>query len=602
MKHAIYIGITTLYWASLAIAQNQLQNSGLEFPDENGSQLPQYWTERHRNYAPLEFSDVCFSGSKSALFSGDGQKRMWQQKVANPHGWGFIIKAQVMAQDACYAAREDKVIIMAQVFYKGYGQGSSTVISLEVPPGSYSWQQIAARQTLDPKLILDYIIFSVRGQFSRGRIYLDDLELLEDETQAPLYLQKNKVQDLLDQLNRLGPIDASVAKAQALLQQALDAADSTPPNLDAAKDGWEKAADALTPKVWAAMFPEAITDKVVEARMVYHGLGATKEECRRNLDFMQKLGVNGCYLSLGGWSEVVYHSELIPTCQGWEEFDALTYFIAEAHRRGIQVFGYLAVFHGSEEPLRAKGNLYEKHPDWFADGRERGFRCFPDPANPHVADFAVQAYTELAHRYALDGIGLDYIRYPDPPALNYDEYNRRQIKERYGIDILEGEPFNDPNRWTKIQEYRADKVGQIVESVRMTIKSRRPNASLIACLASDPETAFRHYGQNWANSSQWLDYASPMNYNEVSLDEELLSRQRDICKANQALFIPAIGGMPDVHGSWTISTWAQRVAIQRKIGCDGIIIYRIADIDPAIASFFGKGPFYGKVDFPKPLK
>ena len=74
------------------------------------------------------------------------------------------------------------------------------------------------------------------------------------------------------------------------------------------------------------------------------------------------------------------------------------------------------------------------------------------------------------------------------------------------------------------------------------------------------------------------------------------------CRRNKSVYIPAIGGMPKVHRSWTLSEWARRVALQRKLGGDGIIIYRIAEFDTAVAAFFGKGPFYGKARFPDPIK
>jgi hypothetical protein len=60
--------------------------------------------------------------------------------------------------------------------------------------------------------------------------------------------------------------------------------------------------------------------------------------------------------------------------------------------------------------------------------------------------------------------------------------------------------------------------------------------------------------------------------------------------------------MPELHQAWPISKWAERVALQRKIGCDGIIIYRMGGFDPAVAAFFGKGPFHGTVKFPEPPK
>ena len=70
----------------------------------------------------------------------------------------------------------------------------------------------------------------------------------------------------------------------------------------------------------------------------------------------------------------------------------------------------------------------------------------------------------------------------------------------------------------------------------------------------------------------------------------------------KAVYIPALGGMPEVHEQWTISEWARRVAIQRKIGCDGIIVYRFNGFDTAVAVFFGNGPFFGTATFPPPKK
>jgi uncharacterized lipoprotein YddW (UPF0748 family) len=228
---------------------------------------------------------------------------------------------------------------------------------------------------------------------------------------------------------------------------------------------------------------------------------------------------------------------------------------------------------------------------------------FPDPANPQVVDFIVKVYVELATNYDLDGIGLDYIRYPSATALNYDENNRQQIKSRYGIDILEGglDVSNDPKKWAKIREYRSEKVADVVKRVRDAVKQVKPNMSLMACLFAEPDNA-AEFGQDWQAFAKWLEYATPMNYDERSADAALLTKQHDIFASHKSIFIPAIGGMPEVHQAWTISKWAERVALQRKIGCDGIIIYRMDGFDPAVAAFFGNGPFHGTAKFPEPVK
>jgi uncharacterized lipoprotein YddW (UPF0748 family) len=350
------------------------------------------------------------------------------------------------------------------------------------------------------------------------------------------------------------------------------------------------------------MYPEAMADdKTVDAQMIYHGLGQTKEQCDAYLDLIEKLGCNAVFHSLGTWMSVIYHSDVLPVEPGWETFDALTYFTEEAHKRNIKVFGYIAVFYGTSEPHRLPGNIYDAHPDWFAKGPNPNMPTFPDPANPEVADFAAKVYVELATKFKMDGIGLDYIRYPVEGALNYDANNAKQIKEKFGFDILTGQDLSrDAEKWPKIREYRAEKVGQVVKKVHDAVRAASPNTGLMACLITDPKMAFL-YAQNWPVSSQWLDYASPMNYDDDSLREDILQQQSEICRNNNAVYIPAIGGMPNVHQSRTISQWAHHVAVQRKIGGDGIIIYRIGDIDRGVAAFFGNGPFYAKAEFP-PLR
>ena len=188
-----------------------------------------------------------------------------------------------------------------------------------------------------------------------------------------------------------------------------------------------------------------------------------------------------------------------------------------------------------------------------------------------------------------------------PTRLNYDENNRQRILARCGIDIRNtGDFWKDPDQAAKIREYRSEVIGQLARRVRDAIKSARPNISIIASLISDPSEA-AEYGQDWRICSQFLDYASPMNYDDASADAALVARQRDLFQKNHVVFIAAMGGMPEVHQRWTISTWANRVAIRRKTGCDGLIIYRIAELDPAVAAFFGKGPYFGKAQFPEPL-
>jgi uncharacterized lipoprotein YddW (UPF0748 family) len=297
---------------------------------------------------------------------------------------------------------------------------------------------------------------------------------------------------------------------------------------------------------------------------------------------------------------VIYHSDVLPVESGWENFDALTYFIDEAHRRGIKVYGYVATFYGTNAVQALPKSIAVEHPEWLAKGPDPNMPTFPDPANEEAVDFMVKVYQELASRYKLDGVGLDYIRYPTSASLNYDENNRRQILDRYGIDILKHENLlNDREAWSKVQEYRRENVVKAVQRLTAGMRAVRPDISVMACLISDQEHARDDLGQDWALWSQWIDLASPMNYDDDSLDGPMIEGQANAIRKAGARFVPAVGGMPVRHETWTISDWAKRFAFTGKYNPDGIIVYRIAELDPAVAAFFGKGPFYSDAKFPE---
>ena len=101
-----------------------------------------------------------------------------------------------------------------------------------------------------------------------------------------------------------------------------------------------------------------------------------------------------------------------PAFAGW---DPLAVMIESAPTRGMQVHAWCEVFFiGPGEP-----ELARRHPDWLAVDRrggtsataEEGFRYFC-PAQPEAREYLLRQLCALAARYPLDGLQLDYIRYP----------------------------------------------------------------------------------------------------------------------------------------------------------------------------------------------
>ncbi|MEZ6193656.1 MAG: family 10 glycosylhydrolase [Phycisphaerales bacterium] len=585
-----------------AVGDNLVVNGGLERALPENPTLPQAWDQTHHQYEPLIFSPIHYEGKLSGMMVGDGVARMWRQDIHTPPERSWRLSAMVKSESVVLG-KDDYIRLYAHVIYKDQPYETATHFSVDVRPGSDDWNRIAVNGAALRDDPIEKIHVSILGKFSGGRVYFDDVSLTSDMTLSDESLLANKIKDLRENLKRVGEVDGSVARCVEWLDKADAALAQDTPDVGSATSHWHSAAKMLSHEAWAAMYPEAMADKPVEAQMLYHGMGIDKAGSDAYLDKIELAGCNAVYLSFGSWMSVNYHSDLLPIEPGWEKFDALTYFVDAAHKRGIKVFGYYAPFYGTSSPRVLPGSIYEKHPEWFAKGPDPNMPTFPDPANPEVVAFILKVYEELASRYEMDGIGLDYIRYPSPSALNYDENNRQKILAECGIDIMAHENlYGDPQAWAKIRAYRHKQVGNIIEQVRATVKRANPDATIMACLISELDMARDDYGQNWAVSSRWIDYASPMNYDDRSLDTDMLADQLAVCRQNNTVYIPAIGGMPELHRKWTISEWADRVAIQRRAGADGIIIYRIGEFDTAVAAFFGKGPFYSAAAFPEPLK
>lgn len=586
--------------ACASFGQNLLKNPGFEERPSPTSAYPTDWMEKHVGSLPLVWSNAHHEGKFSGMIPGDGKAYLWRQNVPSPTAHGYMLSAWVKADNADLSGQGDYASIYGHIIYKNQPYSSATQFYKEIPPGTYGWQKIEVSAQVENNAPIDHIIISINGKLKGGRIWVDDVSLSEDKKLSPQSLLLGKIEDLQKNLGRIGPVDESVAQAQALLKEA---AASTQVDMNQAVTHWVSACRAVSHQAWAAMYPQAMGHKPVEAQMVYHGIAQRKADIDAYLSLMQSMHCNGAFLSLGSWMSVIYRSDIIPVEPGWDKFDALSYFIEQAHKRGIKVWGYLAVFYGDSAPPTGPNSIYTLHPDWFAHGPDSNMPIFPDPANPQVIDFWCKAYAELASRYDIDGVGMDNIWYPTPGSLNYDQNNRRQILKRYGIDILAGgDVYKNPSQWSKVNEFRCQQIDNAVHRIHDALKAANPRVSLIGCLSTYPEKARAGYGEDWAYFCKWLDYVSPMNYDEMGLDEAILRKQLEICRKNEAVYISGIGGMPPIHEAWTISDWARRVAIANQVGGDGLIIYRIGNLDQGVAAFFGQGPFYSKATFPTPQK
>lgn len=107
-------------------------------------------------------------------------------------------------------------------------------------------------------------------------------------------------------------------------------------------------------------------------------------------------------------------------------YDPLDEVIEKAHEAGLEVHAWVNVgtMWNSATPHSSPDHVFNAHgltatgaDRWLnkrVDGEElMGNNAFIDPANPAAVDYIVEAIRSIVREYDVDGINLDYIRYPD---------------------------------------------------------------------------------------------------------------------------------------------------------------------------------------------
>jgi yngK protein len=150
--------------------------------------------------------------------------------------------------------------------------------------------------------------------------------------------------------------------------------------------------------------------------------GRQKQELRDILDKLQRAGINTVLFQARVRGTVVYPSQLEP----WDGclsgvpgrspgYDPLAFAIDECHKRGMELHAWVVTIPvGKWNALGCK-MLRNKYPHLIKRIGEEGYM---DPENTATATYLANLCKEITDRYDVDGIHLDYIRYPETWKIN----------------------------------------------------------------------------------------------------------------------------------------------------------------------------------------
>ena len=369
----------------------------------------------------------------------------------------------------------------------------------------------------------------------------------------------------------------------------------------------------------------------IRALWIQRGTLATPAGILAAVDMAKAGNFNTLIVQVRGRGDAFYESRYEPRppllAKQPSTFDPLALMLERAHRAGLKVHAWVNVNLISEaEPTSNRKHIVYLHPEWLMVPRplaeylsrvsprdpqylrtlseyarahsDRVEGIFLSPIHKGAVEHATKVIGDIVSRYEVDGIHLDYIRYPndefDYSAEALEEFRaeitsrvsgaeRRDYASRArGRPLFYTEMF--PQGW---QDFRRARLTALLTKIRATVKSRRSRAMLTAAVFPDANDAANRRFQNWGGwlEAGLLDAICPMAYT-----------------TDPALFRTQIANVEHLAG--TRSVWAgigayqlspsatiENIRAARQLGAEGVVLFSYDNLDGKYVDAVAQGAF-----------
>ena len=167
-----------------------------------------------------------------------------------------------------------------------------------------------------------------------------------------------------------------------------------------------------------------------------YGMSAQKQELIRILDQLQQAGINTVLIQARVRGTTIFPSDLEPwdVCMTGKAgtspgYDALQFCIDECHKRGMECHAWIVTIPVGKWNAIGCKQLRQKFPKLIVKIGDEGYM---NPEKAETGDYLAKICAEVTRKYDVDGIHLDYIRYPETWKLKVTRSKGRQ----YITDIV----------------------------------------------------------------------------------------------------------------------------------------------------------------------
>jgi uncharacterized lipoprotein YddW (UPF0748 family) len=349
------------------------------------------------------------------------------------------------------------------------------------------------------------------------------------------------------------------------------------------------------------------------------------EAVDRAVDQAAEAGFSTLFVQVRGRGDAFYASRLAPRSPLLERqragFDPLKRLLERARERRLQVHAWINVLLSAGfAQAPAPGHVVARHPEWLMVPRPVA-RAALEPGAPllalvreasqagtdaegyylspsarGVAEHLEAVVGELIGSYAVDGLHLDFIRYPGPEF----DYSRAALE---GFARRQGgvETTVLPDAWAPAWiDYRREALTALAERLARAARSQRTRLVVSAAVVPDEASALGHKFQAWP---AWLargilDAVCPMAYTpDGPTFVEQLERARAHARNGQRVWA-GVGAY-----RLPLAETIERIGLARRSGADGVVVFSheslaAEDLERFREGAFGAGPAQGGLGAP----
>lgn len=313
----------------------------------------------------------------------------------------------------------------------------------------------------------------------------------------------------------------------------------------------------------------------VKATSAY-GIKRQKEELCKQLDMLKDANFNTVLFQTRLRGDVIYPSiyetfaESLAGKTGRNPgYDPLKFAIEECHKRGMEIHAWMVCIPaGNDRQVKLLGNqsVVKKKPAMCIHFKNAWYL---DPGNPETAKYLAAIAKEITMNYDIDGIHLDYIRYPEN-----------------GENFPDGKTFRKYGKGKTISQWRRDNITSIVREIYNDVKRIKPWVKVSSSPVGKYNDTRRYSSKGWnafnavyQDAKLWLetgihDAVFPMMYfrnNQFypfALDWEENKHGRFV--------VPGLGiyFLKQKAHEWDINEIIRQIYFTRRNGLDGQAFFR----------------------------